>query len=73
MKGAAYSLLNKKGERRPIAPASKAAQSSTEERAGLIVCAGWGVRGIRHAKRDGVGEGNQGGQLGASGGGSGDK
>ena len=73
MKGAAYSLLNKEGERRPMATASKAAQSSTEERAGLIVSVGWGVRGKRHAKRDGLGEGNQGGKVGASGGGSGDK
>ena len=56
-----------------MAPASKAAQSSTEERAGLIVSVGWGVRGKRHAKRDGVGEGNQGGKIGASGGESGDK
>ena len=59
MKGAAYSLLNKEAERRPTAPASKAAQSSTEERAGLIVSVGWGVRGERHAKRDEVGEGNR--------------
>ena len=49
MKGAAYSLPNKEGERRPMAPASKAAQRSTEERAGLIVSVvgGRGGKGVR--------------------------
>jgi len=37
MKGAAYSLLNKEGERRPKAPAI---QSSMEERAGAISSVG---------------------------------
>ena len=43
MKG--VGLLNKEGERRPMAPPIKTAQSSTEERAGFIVSVGSGGEG----------------------------